>query len=207
MTYRVAVAFPSTNPERHARARAAWAAQGYEIYTVVSWESPFYNGYFACANELCHYAVREGCDLVVAAADDLFPDPNHSAHAIAHRYFEKFPNGYGVMQPCGDPSVPKTICGSPWMDRRWVRESYSGYGPFYQGYRHFYGDEELLHVAQRQNALWMALPFFQRHEHWTVPGGPPKTDYQIRNNRHWDHDKALFNGRLAQNFPGSLPCS
>ncbi len=202
-TSRPLVLFPSCNPERASKAKTAWRDQGYHVSCWTDDDFGRYPGYFPGVNQMIsahwgHY------DLFICAADDIFPDPNYTADEIAAKYRSRFPSYEGVLQPCGD-DLPGTsqICGSPWIGKAFIASTYHGRGPYFSGYQQFYGDEELLGVAERRNALWMCPSLAQRHEHW-LREGIDKTDYQERNNsRWWDHDKALFYFRQGLGFPCS----
>lgn len=210
MTPNVCVVFPTANLARAQRAEAAWRDRRYAVRVGVDPEfGNRYPGYFVAVNEMIRKAAAiYDYEIIVAAADDLFPDQTHTADDILAMFRERFPDGYGVLQPCGD-DLPGTtaLCGSPWFGRAWCERAYGGMGPFYAGYRHFFGDEELLYAASAQNAVWQCPDLTQFHDHWIRKGGPPKTDYQTRNDRHWEHDKWLYEARKAAGWPGSAPCS
>ena len=206
------VVWPTCNPVRHKGKLNAWRSQGYRVGVLVNgvlgydhadlmiWESE-YRGYWQSVNMLCH-ALIERADVIVVAADDMCPDPNLTAQEIAQQFLEHFPGGYGVMQPTGDDlDGTDRICGSPWLGREWIKESYCGYGPYWGGYLRFYGDEELFNVAKQQGVLWQRPDLTQYHDHWLRTG--TKTDYQIANEAWWDQDKELFRQRRCDGFPGS----
>jgi len=198
----ILVVFPTANVERQMRACAAWKQQG---YTPVAWtDHDFgrYPGYFCGVNEMIRHLWHSAWEVAVVASDDNYPDPDKDAAECLRLYKGKFPLLDGVMQPAGD-DLPGTaeICGSPWIGRYFILNHYMGMGPYYPAYRHFYGDEELLHVATRDDKLWMPLGITQRHEHWLR--GTPKTTYQNFNDRYWNHDQALFRQRKAAGFPGA----
>jgi hypothetical protein len=208
--------FPSCNVKRARTALEAWRARGYyvavhldpgllqgeTIGADVQHVAPF-QGYWSSVNALAQ-SVADKATMIVAAADDMEPDPVQHPNAIAEAFYQRFPDGYGVMQPTGDDLAgTDKICGSPWFGMRWVAEAYCGRGPCPLKYRHFFGDEELLHVARGQGVLWQRPDLTQRHNHWMRPGGPPRTDYQIKSSAWWDADQQLFNERRAAGFPGS----
>lgn len=197
----IPVVFPTANRARCARVGPTWNALGYNCITYTDGDFVRYPGYFNGVNQIIREIWDDEWNVVICAADDLYPDPR-PAEEILEVYRTRFPDFDGVMQPCGD-DLPGTaeICGSPWIGRKFIERAYDGFGPYFPGYRQFYGDEELQNVAQAKGKLWMCLSVTQRHEHWLR--GIPKTDYQLANERHWEHDKALFTSRKAAGFPGA----
>jgi hypothetical protein len=210
--------FPSCNPARAERACRAWRERGYRTAVLLDYglptvgadielyESP-YQGYYRSANRLCRLAVGRGAEIVVAGGDDMLPDPTRTAAEIGGEFRERFPNGYGVMQPIGDDlDGTDRICGSPWLGRTFILRSYGGRGPYWAEYGHFFGDQELHEIARAQDVLWQRRDLTQRHEHWTRAGSAGQTDYQLRNgNEHWHRDEALYHQRSAAGFPGHEP--
>jgi hypothetical protein len=215
---RVAVVFPSCNPERAATATERWAAQGYEVLILV--EPAFacapagariflvhtYPGYFTACNFLARAALEDGCEIVVCIGDDMDPDPKLRAAEIGARFLERFPDGFGVMQPIGDKlDGTDRICGSPWLGRAWVERAYQGAGPLFGAYMQFFGDEELFNVSRKLGVLWQAPEFTQYHHHW-IGGRQPMQPYQKANSdRWWKHDEAIFRPRKREGFPGHEP--
>jgi hypothetical protein len=216
MTKAAWMIFPSRNAERAAHTVRLWHARGYSVLAILEPDmddcgadlnvhEPFV-GYWANCNRHA-LSLLDVASAVVLAADDMDPDPDHEPAAIVAEMDAKYPDGYVVMQPTGDPmDGTDRICGSPWFGLGWIRESHGGRGPCPYGYRHFYGDEELFNVAKAQGVLWQRADLTQRHNHWcrrdkykTV-----RTDYQLRNSDlWWDKDKALFQEEMAAGFPGS----
>lgn len=208
-------AIPSASVERAQACLRAWQQQGYrtavlvdgtgqpptvEHADVVVWV-PEYEGYFASVNRLARKLVALGAEIVVTGGDDVYPDPHVSGPEIAAWFGVEFPDLCGVMQPTGD-DLPGTdrICGSPWLGRGWITRAYAGIGPFWPGYRQFYGDEELRIVATRLDRMVDRPDLCQRHDHWTR--GREKTTYQLANDRHWSGDESLFIDRKRGGFPG-----
>lgn len=212
MTPHVAVCFPSCNPERARRAGERWSSRGYEVYIAAETGfpevsgavlviKPRYSGYWAECNELVGLAALHGCDVFVLIGDDMDPDPTKTAAEIGAEYLQRFPDGYGVMQPLDRPDRRfRGICGSPWFGRGWLERAYGGRGPTWAEYRQFFGDQELHRVAKREGVLWLRDDLYQEHHHW-LWGAEPKTDYQQANDRHWKADEALFHVRRQQGFP------
>lgn len=216
------VCYPTANISRAVAARERWNAQGYQVAMyfnvgAASCDADYayhdqYRGYWHACNQLARILFYERqADLVVYAADDIEPEKKHSAEMIGREYFKRFPDGLGVMQPCGDPQGDRIegkaagarICGSPWFGKAWHDRAYQGRGPTLDQYYHFYGDEDLKEVAEKQSLLWMRPDLVQFHRHWSW-GHAPQQDYQKRNsNEHWNSDKELFERRKKAGFPGS----
>jgi len=208
-------AIPSASPERAAKCLARWRDQGYLTAVLIDTGQPrpeadlvleeaLWPGYYRSVNQLVR--AIGNADIVVAGGDDLYPDPTRDAEELGLAFFRRFSDGFGVMQPTGDDlDGTDRICGSPWFGAGWIARAYQGEGPFFPGYDVFFGDEELKNVTERLGVLWQRRDVVQYHDHWIRPGGPPKTDYQTRNDRFWAGDKALFASRQAAGFPGHEP--
>jgi hypothetical protein len=207
------VVFPTANPERADRAIKIWQAKGYNVAILTNTEdcaslrcqlhiaSGRYSGYFRSANALAKAVLALDPDfrVLVCAADDMEPDPNLTADAIAEQYLTRFPSGFGVLQPTGDDlDGTDRICGSPWVGRAWIETAYGGHGPLCEDYTAFFGDEELLNVSKTLGALWQRPDLTQYHDHWSRKGRGAKTAYQEENNKHWAADKRTFERRVAE---------
>ncbi len=174
--------------------------------------SRVYPGVWRAWNALAKAVMAIGADVAVLAGDDMDPDPNLAAQEIARQYLERFPSGWGIMQPTGDRQGDiidgrwnsQRICGSPWIGREWVAKAYGGNGPVNGEYAAFYADEELQLVAERAKLLWQRNDLCQFHRHWSW-GHLKRQDYHERNQKIWDTDMALFNVRKARGFPEVLP--
>lgn len=153
-------------------------------------------------------AIGPRADIVITGGDDITPDFKRPAEAIGREFFERFPDGFGIMQPLGD-DMPRseTICPSPWVGRGWIERAYGGRGPVWPEYIGFFGDQELKEVAEKLGVLWQRRDLIQYHDHWSRPGGPAKTEYQKRNDAYWAADEKLFYSRRAEGFPGHEPLS
>jgi hypothetical protein len=213
---RIFYAIPSANPGRAQETLRRWKERGYQTAVLldpgapkieadfVTWAVPSYPGYFPAMNDLTR-VLQPLADIVVFGGDDMFPDPTQDAQQIGAKFVERFPDFLGVLQPIGDQGIPgvETICGSPWVGREFLRRAYEGKGPWWGGYRAYYGDQEMKEVAEKLGCLWMEKSLTQHHAHFSRPGGMPKMPYQVQNEqRHWHPDKALFYQRRAAGFPG-----
>jgi hypothetical protein len=164
-----------------------------------------YRGVWNACNDASYAALEAGAEVCLFAGDDMDPDPNHTAEEIAAQYLVRFPDGYGLMQPCGDrqgDAIAQRICGSAWFGREWIRGAYEGRGPTNASYRHFFGDEELALVGEQLGVLWWRPDLTQFHHHWSW-GHLPKQPYHTRNQQWWYQDRALFDARRAAGFPGA----
>ena len=173
-----------------------------------------YPGVWRAVNELATVAFDRGADVCVFAGDDMDPEPSKRAEEIAAEYLGRFPDGFGVMQPCGDPQGELIagkhnagrICGSAWFGRGWHARAFGGRGPTPDRYYHFYGDEELYVVAGALGVRWMRDDLTQWHRHWSFPGGLPRQEYHERTNReHWDTDQRTYFASKAAGFPEGCP--
>ena len=181
---KVWVCFPSVNPEKGKKAASRWREKGYRVGVYVQ-DSDFINS---------------------------DTDPNHTAEEIGAQYLEKFPDGFGVMQPCGDrqgmdstgkPAAAR-ICGSPWFGKGWVEKAFGGEYVVPTEFFHFYGDEVLKEVAERLGVLWMRDDLIQDHQHWAF-GRQDKEKYQEDNSRnHWQEDKNRFMDSQKKGFEDYL---
>jgi len=192
---------PETAPVQHLTV----SAMAYADLTLYS----KYPGVWRAWNALAKAVMACGADVCVLAGDDMDPDPNFSAQRIAKQYLERFPDGWGIMQPTGDRQGDiingrwnsQRICGSPWIGREWVAKAYGGHGPVCGDYTAFYADEELQIVGEKFGLLVQRDDLSQFHRHWSF-GHLKQQDYHARNQKGWDSDHDLFNMRKGLDFPG-----
>lgn len=215
---KVYVAMPVALEHRAKAAAERWTARGYfmsffQDYGTSRWTPELttfapYVGVYDAINRATFAAFADGADVVLFAGDDMFPDPNHFAEQIGEQYLKRFPDGFGVMQPCADrqgqdeKGVPaaRRICGSPWYGKGWATRAYRGLGPCDPRYWHFYGDESLMHVAEKLGVLWWREDLLQDHAHWSF-GRSRREAYHDRNQGHWEADRRLFLESKAAGFP------
>jgi hypothetical protein len=107
-------AIPSANPGLCRAHLPAWRERGYRVAVLQNgrredvpadlcvW-SERYPGWAASVNALRRRPELAGADIVVTGGDDMLPDPDRDADALAAEFFARFPDGFGVMQPVGDP--------------------------------------------------------------------------------------------------------
>lgn len=168
----------------------------------------------------------------VIGGDDVEPDLNHSAEEIARQCSEYFVRlnldfnrseeeqplesvrTFGVMQPTGDRFADGSIdhiCGSAWIGREFARRTYQGKGPLWPEYTRFFMDEELQHVAIKLGVLWQRRDLIHLHNWYgradrsltssTKAAKPP--DFLAHQEARWGPEKAIFEARKSQGFPGS----
>lgn len=216
---------PTVLRERAQSAAIRWWRQGYKmaffqnegtekyVEDSLTLIQP-YSGVWNSINLLARATLAAGADVCVYAGDDMDPDPNHTAQEIAREYLGRFPDGFGIMQPCGDMQGDlidgkhnaARICGSAWFGRGWIERAYGGQGPTDGRYWHFYADELLMHTAERLGVLWWRPDLVQMHKHWSW-GWTPKQGYHDENQKHWDEDQKRFFAERDAGFPGTLPAS
>ncbi len=213
----VYVLIPTAQKEHVGDVLAKWRAQGYKIglfcdpgFVRVHCDlliQQRYPGIWKAWNMLAKAAFANDADVVVLAGDDMWPDPHRNAEQIALEYLQRFPSGFGIMQPTGDmqgdlvdgqPNAGR-ICGSPWFGKQWCISGYGGEGPVNGNYTAFYADEELQIIAAGLGKLWQRPDLIQKHLHWSW-GHLPKQEYHDRNQKSWEADKALFDRRKAEGF-------
>lgn len=215
------VCFPSAKIDRCEEALKNWHAKGYKSCVFIDRGAPKpkadyvmegdFPGYYRVIGELCDEAFIRGADVVTCIGDDMTPDPYATARDIAEEYLQKYPDGEGVMQACGDMQgfdaagvqAAARICGSPTFGKSWITRAYGGNGPFWTGYHSYYGDEDIWNVAKNAGLLWLEPRFTFLHQHWSF-GWMEQTGYQKRNSdQHWHADRTLFYERKEAGFPHS----
>lgn len=207
---------PSASPEKCRKVLPLWRERGYRTAVlqnfergdipadIVEWYDS-YPGWPESVNTLCRSIVPASCNLIVTGGDDMLPDPNHTAQELSSQFFQRFRDGFGVMQPHGDEFLSaKRYCGSPFIGRTWFETMYAGRGPMYGGYHHNYADNELFWVARGLGALWERPDLSHFHDHFTRSGSPQP--------RYWDSVKSkdlsdclLYYARVHEHFAGHAP--
>lgn len=153
-----------------------------------------YPGYAKAVNVLASWVLANhlDCNFIIAAGDDIYPDPHKRAEEIELEtmlYFGAAAFGQqttvggtcGVMQPTGDrwgedaASIRRygpdraayidRVAGSAWIGREFIKRTYGGAGPLWPGYFHMFVDEELQAVAERLGVFWQRRDLTQRHNH------------------------------------------
>lgn len=210
------LAIPSANPDLCRWTLPLWRSMGYRVAVlqnrrraeipadVVVWREE-YPGWAASVNLLAREPALRRAAVIVAAGDDVLPDAHTPAHAIARQFLERFPDGFGVMQPTGDAYMhAEHTCPSPWIGRGWIDRMYGGRGALFPGYRHAWAGMELFWLARGLGALWQRPDLVQHHEHWRRTGRPaPEYIADVR--AHAREELQLFLARMWLGFPGHEP--
>lgn len=224
-------AIPSKRPAAEAQACIdKWSARGYKtaIWRDAGDEpvncdlllSGQYEGYAKTVNKLAH-AVLSGypeAQWIVTGGDDTDPEPNVAPDEIASQLSERFQGTFGVMQPTGDRWADGSIdriAGSPWMGREFCERIYRGSGPFWPEFRHMYGDEHLLNVAEKLGVYWRRRDLTHMHNHFVRVGynglnhGNPTPPHLVQWNtpQHWNESQAIFNRLRAGGFAEAFELS
>ena len=212
----------------------AWTVAGYR---TAIWRDPGspeieadiivhgkYPGYYMACNILMRAVLTldKACGWCVCAGDDTLPEPIMAPDSIALSCEAHFGGTFGVMQPTGDnwsdfhagkmSRIIERIAGSPWIGRDFARRAYGGNGPYWTGYFHCGGDEELQCVAQKLGAYWQRPDLTHYHQHWArqnqcspKPLVPPAHLARATSQGEWAHYLQEFGSRKADGFPGSEP--
>ena len=216
--HEVWLVLPSANREHCARNLPRWRERGYRIAILqdqIRFDAPAdrllelesYPGWAASVNLLFRETLPASASLIVAAGDDMLPDPAHSATQLAEQFFERFADGFGVMQPSGDDFEQRggTFCGSPWMGRAWMEQMYGGRGGLCDAYYHNWADEELYWVSRCTGKLWLRPDLTQHHDHFRRRGESAPRYWVKSAADHEQHDALTFVARANAGFPGATP--
>lgn len=210
-------AIPSANPVKCRETLPAWRDMGYRVAVLQNYEhgdipadicewSDTYPGWARSINILAKRVVPRSAGIIVSGGDDMLPDPNLTASEIAEQFFERFPDGFGVMQPVGDDYMwAPHYCGSPWLGRLFCDLMYQGRGPMCEGYAHNWADNELHWVARGLNALWKRRDLSQRHEHFTRRGEDKPAYWASAVQSKDKLDVELYIARKWADWPGHEP--
>ena len=220
---------PSANAANCRETLPVWRARGYRVAILqdrVRFEADAdlivredeYRGWPWAINRLCQHSPIRDATVVIAAGDDMLPDPSRSASELARDYMSRFPDGFGIMQPTGDQFLNSdTFCGSPWFGQGWMKRAFGGHGPIPRHYRHNWADMELHWVARELGVLWERPEVAQSHQHFarasitesaTPPGQqtPDPPAYWANSVGRYDiADAQTFSHRAWAGFPGAAP--
>ncbi len=210
-------AIPSASVDRCRARLPEWRDRGYRVAVlqnqergdipadIVCW-SDTYPGWGESINILCREIVPKSAGIVVSGGDDMLPEASLTARELGEQYFERFPDGFGVMQPAGDTFMwGDNYCGSPWFGRSFFESMYGGRGPMFGGYRHNWADYELYWVARCIGRLWMRSDVQQYHAHFTRED-EDTPEWWTRNVADADRrDCETFLARKYRCFPGHEP--
>jgi len=215
-------AIPSARPK--GGTLPLWRERGYKIACQVDfgadpvevadicWQEE-YEGYAKTVNALAQHILKVYPEtmIVVTGGDDIEP-PDADPLEVQREFAEEFEDLYGIMQPTGDYwmvenglSCSERVAYSPWMGRAWIMEANEGHGPLWEGYPHFFVDEELQRVALKQDVFWQRKELTQKHNHWQREPGGKRPAHLLNKDRPelWNEAKLLFESRVRAGFPGS----
>jgi len=241
------MACPSKRPPAEAEPIfAKWRERGYKIAlwrdgsdvsilpADLSTYGSDYPGYAVAVNRLVSQILRyPDAEWIVAAADDIEPDPNHTAQEIAEQCCNHFDDlvkvltgtrslfsTWGVMQPTGDrwgdaqgPYIDR-VAGSAWLGREFCKRINQGRGPIWPEYTHQFEDQELRAVAVKRGIYWERPDLIHFHRHWGRPregermapsDRMPEFLKEANSPEHWKKFKKLYYDREAAGFPGHEP--
>lgn len=210
-------AIPSANPANCRKVLPEWRRLGYKVAVLQNWErgeipadiavwSDTYPGWAGSINALCRTVVPREAAIVVSGGDDMLPEPDKTAGELAEEFCERFPDGFGVMQPHGDEFMAaRRYCGSPWLGRKWIDTMYRGAGPMFPGYRHNWADHELFWVAKGLGALWERPDLSHKHEHFSRAGAEKPAYWRAAVEAKDLDDCRLYIDRSWSRFPGHEP--
>lgn len=218
---------PSANRPMALETLPRWKALGYRVAVQLDpdvkplphdiCDLQFFRPYKGWA-EAVNFLMQDGFEdtdtdtLYATGGDDVLPDPNHQAHEVEDIFWDRFPDGYGVMQPAAPvPTAPEEKkqrghiwAWSPFIGPEFIRRAYRGEGPMYPGYFHHFADTELAEVAKAQGC-WFANEDLMHDHLYFRWAGLPKPSYRRNIRRAHPHDRELYRTRRQRGFPESHP--
>lgn len=162
-------------------------------------------GYPSAINAMLASALQDfpAARVFVIGGEDMHPEPRVKAATLAELFLSYFRDTFGVMQPTGDPyGNTLNICGSPWVGRALAEAACANGGVFHPGYWHYYADQELHDVLALRGLLQKQSKITQYHAHWGRSQNPQRPPHLHRAGEQEREDKALFERRKAERFPG-----
>lgn len=205
--------WPTVSIERSLPMVDIWHRQGYQVAVLVNPPHTHtdlmladrvivqneWRGFPVAANILCREVPG---DIVVVAGDDVYPDRNHTAEEIGKRFLSFFPDTCGVMQPTGDEFGSIHNCAvSPWIGRLFIQGAYEGHGPYWEGYYHYFSDQELQEYAIKNKVFCQQKDLVQYHDHWQRKANPQRPPHLQTAKRRWARDRELFQTRQKKGWP------
>lgn len=203
----------SSDPDACRRVLGLWRQQGYktavlqvgtpaEINADLTVRTPADAGVVANLNYLAERVMPKSADLAVFATDHTGPDTVFTASELADQFFERFPNGFGVMQPSAELS-DRFTAPTPFVGRAWINGAYGGYGALHGGYRRWFG-AELCWAARALHAFWERADL----AHHTVTGAGALSAATRRDHvaeAEFINDRIFFEQRVREGFAGCEP--
>ena len=111
------------------------------------------------------------------------------------------------MQPIGDRYGSIMKCAvSPWIGRKFIEKTYSGNGPYYTGYYHYFSDQELQDVATKLGCFYQDRSIVQYHDHWQRKNRT-RPSYLMTAKDKWENDRKTYLTRKQEGYPGHELCN
>ncbi len=211
MTTEVWAVWPSAKPKEAEANALRWKAARYKTAVlidnrkyipknfdkvIVGYE---WGGYPNAVNQLCK---EVNADIIIDAADDIYPS-TIPVEELAERFRKRFPDLFGIVQPTGDNyGEHGSCCQSPWIGRKYIREAYQGFGPYWLGYFHFFSDAELRDAAILLEAFDEWPDVVQYHDHWQRRKGEKRPPHLMEAKKQWKFDQSIYTKRKKLGFPG-----
>lgn len=204
--------WPTVNISRSRQRIGEWKARGYKTAVLINpphqelalstadrvLVQSEWKGFPVAVNLLCRSVPG---DIVVVVGDDVTPDPIQTADEIAQSFIRRFPDLFGVAQPTADKYGCWSTCAvSPWIGRRFIQEAYGGKGPYWEGYYHYFSDEELQSVATKLGAFVQWESVLQYHHHWERYT-KERPQHLLEAKDRWQADRSTFFRRTKSGFP------
>lgn len=203
----------SNDPEACRGVLGLWRQQGYktavlqvgspaEVGADLTVRTAADAGMVANLNYLAERVIPQSADLAVFATDHTGPDTVFTASELADQFFERFPNGFGVMQPSAELS-DRFTAPTPFIGRAWINGAYGGYGALHTGYRRWFG-AELCWAARALHAFWERADL----THHMVTGRNAQTSATRRDHTAESEflaDRMFFEQRVRDGFAGCEP--
>ena len=161
------VLIPTKFPSKYLKVFFKWREQGYYHIAVHAnncdpydlknnYDALFTNewqGMPKSYNMMTRYLLERFPEtkIFVFAADDIEPDPRHSAEKIEAIFLERFPDTFGIMQPRLNGHNLGSA-ESAWVGRKFVEVGFKG--ACNENYWHWYWDTELELIAKILKVYW-----------------------------------------------------
>lgn len=138
-----------------------------------------------------------GWDVILLAADDMFPLLHGFDQAIIDRMTEAFPDTDGALW-FNDGHTTDRLNTLPIIGRKYYDRFGYIYHPYYYS---LFCDNEFTDVAKKLNKIKYFPEIIIRHEHPDWGGKVPSDALYERNNKFWAADQRTYNVRKLKGFP------
>lgn len=131
-------------------------------------------------------------DILLNISDDQIPEVNGYDNIIRNAMPEDLDASLWFFDGAQPRINTQEIQGRAYYDRlKYI---------YYPGYKSFYCDNEATEVAQRLGKLIKSGECLIRHHHPAIIKSVRNDALYDRNQKFWDHDKALFHSRKVNQF-------